>query len=312
MMKNRLTVFVGLLIGVVLLAYMFAFQVRYDQVAVLTTFDKATQDAVKREAGLYFKLPWPIQKVNTYSTRAQLLEHRLEQVSTGDGKSVVIRTYLAWRISDPLSFFVKLQNVASAGEKLAPLLSEEVSGTIGRFRMDQLVNTDRELVKLSQIEQESLTGLSKRLASLGYGIEVEQVGIRRLVLPQENTEQVFETMRQTRQRLASKARVSGEAQAEAIKSQAESARRRILAFAQRRAQAIRAQGDQEAAAYYSAFRQDETLAIFLRRIQTLESILPHNATFVLDANQLSLEELFNDRGVLSSEGHSSPSAPHSP
>ena len=294
-MKNRFSVFVGVLIVVVLLGYMFAFQVRYDQAAVLTTFDKATESAVKRDAGLYFKLPWPIQKVNTYSTLTQLLEHRLEQVATGDGKSVVIKTYLAWRVADPLAFFIKLQNKASAEGKLAPLLSEEVSGTIGRYRMDQLVNTDSDSVKLAQIEAEALASMSQRLSSLDYGIEVRQVGIRRLVLPEENTSQVFETMRQTRQRLASKSRVLGEAQAEAIKSQAESARRRILAFAQRRAQAIRAQGDKEAAEYYNTFRQDESLAIFLRRIQTLKSILPHNTTFVLDANQLSLEELFNNK-----------------
>ena len=79
---------------------------------------------------------------------------------------------------------------------------------------------------------------------------------------------------------------------------ANSASRRILAFAQRRAQAIRAKGDQEAAQYYSAFRQDEPLAIFLRRIQTLEKILPHNTTFVLDANQLSLEQLFDGQEMI--------------
>ncbi len=296
MLKNRLTLLVGAVIVAVLLAYMFAFQVRYDQVAVLTTFDKASTEAVKRQPGLYFKLPWPIQKVQRYDTRVQLLEHRLEQASTSDGKSVVIRTYLAWRISDPLTFFVKLQDTRSAQEKLAPLLSEEVSGTIGRYRMDQLVNTDPSRVMLPAIEQEALAGLGNRLKLLEYGIEARLVGVRRLLLPEENTQQVFETMRQARQRMASNARVSGQAQADAIISQANSAKRRILAFAQRRAQTVRAQGDQEAAQYYTAFRQDESLAIFLRRIQTLETVLPHNTTFVLDANQLSLPELFSETG----------------
>ena len=294
MIKNRLTVMVAVLIVAILLAYMFAYQVRYDQVAVLTTFDKANDEAIKRE-GLYFKLPWPIQKVRVYSTRLRLLEHRLEQVSTHDGKSVVIQTYLAWRIDDPLAFFVKLQNTDAAHDKLAPLLSEEISGTIGRYAMDQLVNTNRDQVKLAAIESEALAGLERRLALLGYGIQARQVGVRRLVLPQENTQQVFETMRQTRQRLASNARVSGQAQADAIVSQANSARDRILAFAQRRAEAIRAQGDKEAAGYYSAFQQEEALAIFLRRIQTLERVLPHHTTFILDAGQLSLDQLLGNQ-----------------
>ena len=294
MMKKGTTVSVGLLIVAFLLAYMFAFQVRFDQVAVLTTFDKATRGAIKRP-GLHAKLPWPIQKVRKYSTRLQLLEHRLEQVSTRDGKSVVVQTYLAWKIEKPLAFFVKLQSSEAARDKLAPLVSEEIAGTIGRYRMDQLVNSDKSKVELATIEEEALDGLTSRLKSLEYGIRPEQVGIRRLVLPQENTQQVFETMRQKRQRLASNARVSGQAQADAIKSQANSARDRILAFAQRRAEAIRAQGDQEAAQYYTAFGQDESLAIFLRRIKTLENVLPHNTTFVLDANQLSLTELLGEQ-----------------
>jgi len=293
MMNKAMTVSVGLVIVAFLLVYMFAFQVRFDQVAVLTTFDKATNNAIK-QPGLHAKLPWPIQKVRKYSTRLQLLEHRLEQVSTQDGKSVVIQTYLAWKIDNPLAFFVKLQSIQEARDKLAPLVSEEIAGTIGRYRMDQLVNSDRSKVKLATIENEALAGLVDRLELLDYGIRPQQIGIRRLVLPQENTQQVFETMRQKRQRLASNARVSGQAQADAIKSQANSARDRILAFAQRRAEAIRSQGDQEAAQYYTAFGKDESLAIFLRRIKTLEKILPHNTTFVLDANQLSLKELLGE------------------
>jgi len=293
-MKNRLTVFIALVIAAALLAYMFTFQVRYDQVAVLTTFDRATDTSIKRQPGLYMKIPWPIQQAHLYSTRIQLLDHRLEQLSTQDGKTVAISVYLAWRIGDPHQFFVQLQSPQSAQNKLAPLLSQEISSTIGRYRMDQLVNTDKDQVKIAQIEAQALDNLRNRLATLGYGIDVMQIGIRRLLLPSESTAKVFQTMRKTRQRLASLARSSGNAQAMTITSQAQSAKQRILAFAQHRAQAIRAQGDIEAAQYYSAFKQDQSLAIFLRKIDTLKSVLPHNTTFVLDANQLSLDQLFND------------------
>lgn len=290
-MKNRLAILIGLLLVVILLSYMFFFQVRYDQVAVRTTFDKASPTSVKTQPGLYWRLPWPIQRVQHYTTLVQLYENRLEQIQTADSKSVAIRAYVTWRIENPLDFYVSLQNTHAAGDKLAPLLSGVISGTIGRYRMDQLVNTDRQRVKLGEIETEALADLRQQLANLGYGIQVEHVGIRRLLLPQESTAKVFDTMRKTRQRLASIARSSGRAQAETIKSRARAARDRIMAFAEKRAQALRAQGDQEAAQYYSAFRQDESLAVFLRRIETLKKVLPHNATFVLDADQLSLRQL---------------------
>lgn len=303
-MHNRLPLFVGLLIVLAMLSYMFMFQVRYDQVAVLTTFDRAAPPqldeagvmthpgGLRTEPGLYFRLPWPIQKVQHYSTRLRLLDHRLEQVSTSDGKSVAVRTYLMWQITDPLAFFVKLQDPGSAVMKLDPLISEEISGTIGRYGMNQLVNTDPEQVMLPQIESEALANLNRRLDTLGYGISAKRFGVRRIVLPQESTAKVFETMRKTRERLAANARSSGEAQASTIRSEAQATQKRILAFAERRAQALRAQGDKEAARYYTEFSKDEAFAIFLRRIETLKKVLPHNATFVLDSGQLSMDGLW--------------------
>ena len=293
-MRNRLGVVVGLLVIVVLLSYMFMFQVRYDQVAILTTFDRATDKSVKSEPALYMRLPWPIQKVQRYSTRLQLIQSRLEQLQTADNKSVVVQAYLTWRIQDPLVFFSTLENTEAAKDKLLPLLSGQLNGATGRHRMDQLVNNDPDQVLLEEIEAQTLEGLTARLADLGYGIAVEHLGIARVLLPRESTVKVFKTMRKTRQRLASYARSSGNAQAATIRSEAQSARRRILAFAQRRAEAIRAQGDKEAAQYYSTFREDESLAIFLRRIETLKKVLPHNTTFVLDADQLSVQDLISD------------------
>ena len=58
MLKQKLTVLIGLLVVAIFLAYMFSFQVRYDQKAILTTFDKATPNAVKGP-GLHPKWPWP-------------------------------------------------------------------------------------------------------------------------------------------------------------------------------------------------------------------------------------------------------------
>jgi membrane protease subunit HflC len=296
-MKNRLGVVIGVLVVAVLLSYMFMFQVRYDQVAVLTTFDRATAASIKTAPALYARLPWPIQKVQLYSTRLQLVENRLEQIQTADNKSVVVVAYLIWRIQDPLEFFTTLQDPESAKDKLLPLLSAEINGSIGRYRMDQLVNLDPDQVLLEEVEAATLAGIRERLAELRYGIAAEALGVERVMLPQESTVKVFETMRKTRERLAAYARSSGSAQAATIRSEAQSARRRILAFAQRRAEAIRAEGDKEAAQYYDTFREDQPLAIFLRRIETLKKILPHNTTFVLDAQQISVDNLINDSGA---------------
>jgi membrane protease subunit HflC len=104
---------------------------------------------------------------------------------------------------------------------------------------------------------------------------------------------VFETMIASRQRLAENALQEGQAQGSAIRSEAASARERILAFAERKAQSIKSQGDREAAVQYEAFAANEEFAIFLRKIEALGKMLDHNTTFVLSADTLGILDWFN-------------------
>lgn len=291
-MKNSFTILIGSVIAAALLAYMFCYQVRYDQVAVRTTFDKADASSVQSTPGLKWRLPWPIHKVTHYSKRLQLLEDKIEELQTADGKSVIVRTYLTWRIDNPLDFYVTLKDPGEAARQLSSRL-REIRGVISRYRLDELVNTDRDKLKLAEIEDEARTLLEESLAQSGYGLKVESVGLYKIVLPEATTEKIFETMIKTRERLAENALQEGQAQASAIRSEAQSARDRILAFAERRAQAIRSQGDRDAAKEYESFARNEDFAIFLRKVEALKKMLDHNTTFVLSADSLGILDWFN-------------------
>lgn len=298
-MKNKLIFLVAIAVAVVLSVYMVMFQVRYDQVAVRTTWDQAvepTRDAdgnitdpgsLILEPGYGFKWPTPIQKVKVYSKRVQLLEDQLNEILTADGQTIIIKFYLAWKIEDPYAFFLRLKDEAEAESQLLSMLSE-LKVVVSNYRFDQLVNPDPEKVMLAEIEQKGLEMLRGKLDAIspGYGIKLEQVGIRRIILPEDTTQKVFERMVSTREGLAESARAEGNAEANNIKSRAEAAKRRILAFAERRAQAIRDEGNREAAQYFSAFREDQDFAIFQRQIEALQKMLANNTTFVLDANKL--------------------------
>jgi membrane protease subunit HflC len=291
-MKNSFLVLVGLALVSVMLSHMFLYQVRYDQVAVRTTFDKADESSVQSDPGLKWRWPWPINKVTLYPRRLQLLEDKIEELQTADGKSVIVRTYLTWRIVDPYKFYVKLKEPSEAAKQLSSRL-REVRGLISNHRFDELVNLDRSKLKLGQIEADAAAMLDAALAQADYGIRVESVGIHKIILPESTTAKVFETMIASRERLAENALQEGQAQASAIRSEAESARERILAFAERRAQAIRAQGDREASTQYQSFAKNEEFAIFLRKVDALKKMLDHNTTFVLSAESLGILDWFN-------------------
>ena len=289
-MKNPLTLLIAILIALVLLAYMFCFQVRYDESAVRTTFNRATEADVIRTAGLRFKIPL-VHRVYKYPRQIRTLEMVSEQINTFDSVSVIVEAYLVWKIDDPLKYFNKLKNDARAEAALSQLM-RQVPEVIGTYRFDQLVNTDPTQIRLEEIETLAGDAIRADLANYDYGIEVVQVGIRRILLPDASTKEVFNRMKSERQRMAQADLSRGEAEATRIRSEARSASERIMSFAQREASLIETRGKLQAAGLYAAYEKHQEFAIFLRELEALKAMLEKNTYLVLDANKLSPVNLF--------------------
>ncbi len=292
-MRNKVTFVLGLIVLVALLGYSVTYTVRFDETAVVTFLEQdAGEDALKDEAGLYFKAPWPISKVYTYPRKVQVLEATQQQYQTADSKSVIASLYVTWRIENPYQFFKAVRDVETARQRLTDLI-DNLYAQLSAYRFDELVNPNPEAIQLDAFEEQATAALSRSVGDLNYGIAVEKVGVRRLALPEAVTENVFASMRTTREALAANAEQEGAARANQITSEAESVRNRILAFANSTATAIRAEGKREAAEQFDVFNEEPQLAIFLRKIEALRNILPYRTTFILDADSLDLLDLLN-------------------
>ena len=275
----------------VLLSFMFMYQVRYDEVAVLTTFEKATAQSIKREPGLYLRWPAPIQRVTPYSTLLQVLEPPEGQITLDGGASVVVRPYMTWKIDDPLAFYTSLQTLDKAREQLTPMLRTQINGALGRCRFEDIVNA-RGDQRLQQAEKEALDGMRAELdaqkSQTNFGVKVIQVGIRRLVLPEASTTEVFRTMEQTRKTLAESARAEGRSKAREIEDKAESMRASILAFADGRASQIVARGQADAAKYVAEFEKAPELAMTLSMIEAQKKAFgAKGTTFIFSSDDLN-------------------------
>ncbi len=278
---------IGIAILLVLLASMVLFTVRYNEMAIVTTFGRADAASVKNAdgqgAGLHLKWPWPIQEVaRVYDARVQVLDDRLEEQQTLDKQDVIVSAYVAWRIVDPLAFYRTLNTTAQAERQLRDRL-RDARAQIGRYTFDDLTNLDATRLKLAEAEAAILTRIQTEVEQQGYGVQIQAVGVKRIMLAEPVTQKVFERMRANRQRLAQRARSEGDAAASDIRAKAKSAEQRILAFAEHRAQSIRAEGDAAAAEQYKVFRENEDFAVFLRKIEEYKRILKNNTTFLLDA-----------------------------
>src|SRR5262249_6007150 len=146
--------------------------------------------------------------------------------------------------------------------------------------------------KYDNIEREILSEVRGKAADL-YGIQVKSIGMERLALPQRITETVFDAMKKKRQAEGAKFPSEGDSPALEIKSKAEGNANTILAFADRKEKEIINEGLAQANKYYKVFQEDEGLATFLMKVETLPKLLKEKSTTVVfDQTSPLLDPLF--------------------
>jgi len=221
-------------------------------------------------------------KVIGASLDKQSQQSLIEELMTEDGKALVVRSYVAWRVKDPLALFRTLRRIDDVQSQLNNRLRDAQS-ILGRYTFEQLVSPLPDKSKLTEAEQLIRAKLVQDMKSpQDYGVEIVTVGIHRLELHKQVTPAVFNHMRKVRESLAQTARNEGNAKAQAIKSSAERDRDIIMAFANGYAENIRGEAIRNTAKYYEKLQQDEEFAIYLNQLEALKKTLQRNTTFILD------------------------------
>lgn len=288
MKRNTLTFTIGILLVLIFGALLFTFQVRQTEVALVTTFGKPTRDINtdpnKPEPGLYFKLPWPIQKVQKFDKRVQNFEDKFSETQTRDGKNILASVYIGWTISEPKLFRERFGGtdaaVSRAQRILEGLINDAKNTVIGQHPFSNFISTNKEELKFAQIENEIRAGVSAKTAQ--YGIHINFLGIKKLGLPEAITQKVFDRMKEERMRVVAGIKAQGEAEASNIKSSADRDRAEILAKADATAIEIRGKAEAEAAKSYEIFEQYPELADFLTDIEALKESTKNRTTLILD------------------------------
>lgn len=305
---QRIIIFVlaGLFV-VMLLAVTLTFSVRFTEAAVLTTFGNASAESTVTEPGLKFKLPYPIQSVTTYDTRARLLETRLEALQTRDERQIIIETFMVWRVSDPLEFFKRFSNAGRraddhfdrASSTLNTLLRSAMAET-GRFNLSELFTAELDASQIPMLEAAILDAINRQSEQgqslADFGIEAMQVGISRILLSEETTGAINDQMAANRDRISKELEDQGAAAAVAIRTKAQSDAERIRAFAMLRAEELRQAGVIEASQFTREMQEMPSLATFLAGIDFMKQTYGQRITLILTAdspglNLLQLEKL---------------------
>jgi len=280
-MKNVSVLILLVVIGVVLGTFLFSFQVRETEKAVVTRFGKPVRTIT--EPGWEFKWPRPIEVVHKFDSRGQLFERKMEETTTRGGEPIIVTSYVIWSVGDPVQFLTAVGTKTEAEKQLRNLLGNAQNTVVGKHYFSDFVNSDPEKIRFEPIENEMLTSI-KGSALSSYGIEIRAAGIKQLAISGDVTQDVFARMKKDRERKTTTTLAEGDAEATKIRTDAEAKRKELLAMVEAEAKAIRGQGDAEAAKYYKLLEEDPELAMFLRDLESLKKILRDKATIVLGAD----------------------------
>jgi modulator of FtsH protease HflC len=260
------------------------------QAVLITRFGRPLRTAT--EPGLHWKLPWPIDQAVVLDLRRRVYETGQTEMLTRDKKNVIARTFVVWRVGDPLTFMQAIGDQRAAEGKLDGLLTNAAIGTLGAHDLSALVSTNPSDLQTEQIESELLASAAP-VAMRSYGVTVDQIQLERIALPEENVTAVFDQMRAERSQFAAKFRAEGELEATRIRSEADLEAARASAKGAEEEARIRGEAAAQIARIYSdAHKVDPDLYKFTRSLESLDKLVTGGTSLVLrtDSEPFSLLE----------------------
>ncbi|KXS38693.1 MAG: membrane protease subunit HflC [Halomonadaceae bacterium T82-2] len=259
MINNRSLLIVA---GVAVLAWVGSnslYIVDETQRAIKLRFGEIVEDNI--QPGLHFKVP-VTNTVRTFDARVLTLDTDTSRYLTLEKKAVIVDSYVKWKIVDPARYYEATSgNEQSAERLISPRVDEALRNQFGKLELQEIIAEKRDQL-MSEPTHELDQIMRKEL-----GVAILDIRIKRIDLPDEVTQAVYERMRTERHREAREYRAQGQEQAEKIRANAERRRQVLLAEAQSKAETLRGQGDAEAASIYAeAYQQDAEFFRFYRSL----------------------------------------------
>ena len=245
--------------------------------------------------GIHFKLPL-VDNVVYFDRRVLDLDLPAQEVIASDQKRLVVDAFSRYRILDPLRFYQSVNSIPGANNRLGSIVNSTVRSVLADATFASVVRTDREAL-MKRIAGEV------NAAARGLGVEVVDVKLRRVDLPEQNSQAVFQRMQTERQREATDIRAQGTQIAQGIKARADRDVTVIVADAQRRAEELRGNGDAERNRILAeAYGRDPGFFSFYRTMQAYEAGLRAGDTRMVLSPNSEFFRFFNDPSGKGREG----------
>lgn len=217
------------------------------------------------EPGLYFKVPI-INNIKKFDSRVLTMDTPAERFLTSEKKNVIVDSFVKFRIKDARQYYTSTQgDERTATSRLSQIINDELKGQVGSQTIKEVISGERSLIM-----QKVTDNAGPKTEALG--IELVDVRIKRVDLPDNVSGSVYRRMAKERSTVAKTFRSRGEEQAKAIRANADRQRQEILAEAYRKAEEIRGDGDAQSAKIYAdAYNKDKEFYAFYRSLDAYKN-----------------------------------------
>lgn len=273
-MKNYTPMLFVVLIILFLVASSSLYIVDQRQQAILFQLGEVVD--VKTSPGLYFKIPLA-QNVRYFDSRILTLDTaEPERFITSEKKNVLVDLFVKWRIVDVKQYYVSVRgDEMLAQTRLSQTVNSSLRDEFGNRTVHDVVSGERD--KIMEIMRQKADADARKI-----GVEVVDVRLKRVDLPQEVSESVYRRMEAERKRVANELRSTGAAESEKIRADADRQREVVLAEAYRKAQEIKGEGDAKASSIYaSAYEANPEFYSFYRSLDAYTEILKNKSDIMV-------------------------------
>lgn len=287
MMKNMLLV---LLAAALLVAMSSLFIVDERQLAIKFQLGEIVQSDY--EPGLHIKAPWPFNNVRKFDKRVLTLDTRPERFLTGEKKNVSVDFFVKWRIKDPALYYTSFMgDERQAGLRLLQIVNNGLQLEFDQRTIKQVVSDHRSVM---------MTDLTTKANNevKPFGIEIVDVRIKQIELPDEVLNSVYQRMRAERERIAKEHRAEGQEAAKGIQAIADRERTVILAEARRDAEILHGEGDARATEIYAgAYGENQEYYEFYRSMTAYREALANSQDVLVLEPDSEFFKYFSDYSV---------------
>jgi len=281
--------FILLLVGLAVVGiWSSTFIVHEREVAIKFKLGEIVESAY--EPGFYWMIPI-INNVIKFDSRILTLDTPSERFLTSEKKNVIVNSFVKWRISDPKTFYTSTQgDERRAISRMATIINDELKGQIGGKSMREVISGER--ATIMQVVTDNAGLKIKEL-----GIDLIDVRIKKVELPDNVSNDVYRRMATERQTVAKAFRSRGEEQAKQIRANADRQREEILAEAYRKSEQTRGEGDATAARTYAdSFNQDKEFFSFNRSMKAYENSFGNDNDMIVLSPDSDYFKFFKDSG----------------